>query len=364
MKITEIIDSKMPSITEWLEKTGMPNIQEFRQEDNNKRDRLEILNQTIGINYDKPIKLLATDISQNTEKFQQILKENGNDKCALRLSPIVKDLPKLRVRGKTLIQNLEWFKNLDINPEDYKAEIIPHNDNTSFSGIILINDLGIFGEIVPGPHWQLTQGFFENKPLIFSYKNDLWHFSYIEPTIQKVLTSVLESLKVENLELQKELTEKLAAKFNEDQQLKGYFEFVVWPPDNNISFIDYNRVLYEKLKNSDYSWNDPGSKLAGIPASPGKAQGIVKIINDPTKDSLTTDNIIVCDMTTVEYLPLMAKAAGIITKQGNILCHAAIAARELGKPCIVQVGNKISELKNDDKILMNGTTGLIEKITP
>jgi len=364
MKITEIIDSKMPSITEWLEKTGMQNIQEFRQEDNNKRDRLEILNQIIGINYDKPIKLLATDISENTEKFKQILKEHGDEKCALRLSPITKDLPKLRVRGKTLIENLEWFKSLDINPEDYKAEIIPHNDNTSFSGILLINDLGIFGEIVPGPHWQLTQGFFENKPLIFANKNNNWHFSYTEPTIQKVLTTVLESLKIKNSEVQKELVEKLNAKFNEENLLKGYFEFVVWPPDNNISFIDYNRVLYEKLKNSDYSWEEKSNHLSGIPASPGQAQGIVQIINDPTKDIINSNNILVCDMTSVEYLPLMAKALGIITKQGNILCHAAIAARELGKPCIVQIGEGISELKNGDHIKMDANTGLIEKITP
>ncbi|MCX6780313.1 MAG: hypothetical protein NT034_04015 [Candidatus Magasanikbacteria bacterium] len=49
MKITEIIDKNMPSISEWMEKIDLKNIEEFRTEDNNKRDRLEILHKIIGL---------------------------------------------------------------------------------------------------------------------------------------------------------------------------------------------------------------------------------------------------------------------------------------------------------------------------
>lgn len=39
MSITEIINSQMPSLTEWLEKAGFSQTDEFRLEDNNKRPK-------------------------------------------------------------------------------------------------------------------------------------------------------------------------------------------------------------------------------------------------------------------------------------------------------------------------------------
>lgn len=59
----------------------------------------------------------------------------------------------------------------------------------------------------------------------------------------------------------------------------------------------------------------------------------------------------------------MLDASGIITAEGGFLSHAAIIARELGKPCICGVGYEVlDELRNVDFLEMNGDSGEIKVI--
>ncbi|MFZ2189187.1 MAG: hypothetical protein WAV48_00165, partial [Candidatus Magasanikiibacteriota bacterium] len=109
MPITEINNS-MPSFTEWFEAIGYNKTNEFRQEDNTKRDRLEFLFQNFNIPYDRPERMTARDIVDCTPLFQDIVNRKGNELCALRLVPNKPNLPKLRQRGKTLNEYLgDWF---------------------------------------------------------------------------------------------------------------------------------------------------------------------------------------------------------------------------------------------------------------
>ena len=48
----------------------------------------------------------------------------------------------------------------------------------------------------------------------------------------------------------------------------------------------------------------------------------------------------VATMTFPNFIPAMEKAAAFVTDEGGILCHAAIVAREMKKPCII--GTKIA----------------------
>lgn len=76
--------------------------------------------------------------------------------------------------------------------------------------------------------------------------------------------------------------------------------------------------------------------IKGQVACQGYAKGIARIILG-TDDfyRFNEGEILVTGMTRPEFLPLMKKAAGIVTNEGGITCHAAIVSRELGKPCII-----------------------------
>lgn len=77
---------------------------------------------------------------------------------------------------------------------------------------------------------------------------------------------------------------------------------------------------------------------------------------------IKTGDILVCPMTTPDYVPSMKRAKAIITDEGGITCHAAIIARELKIPCVV--GTKIATqvLFDGDLVRIDAGRGIIKII--
>jgi len=66
------------------------------------------------------------------------------------------------------------------------------------------------------------------------------------------------------------------------------------------------------------------------------AIGRVRLIHDVAQmTDFETGEILVADITTPDWEPVMKKAAAIVTNRGGRTCHAAIVARELGIPAVV-----------------------------
>ena len=101
--------SKQISLTEWYENIGHKLTSEMREEDNLKRERLRVLHNTIGLPFDEPHQFEAKDISNPTTNFDEFLKTHGTQLCALRLIPKEKNLAKLRMRGKSVLDAVQWF---------------------------------------------------------------------------------------------------------------------------------------------------------------------------------------------------------------------------------------------------------------
>ena len=55
----------------------------------------------------------------------------------------------------------------------------------------------------------------------------------------------------------------------------------------------------------------------------------------------------------------MKKAAGIITDEGGITCHAAIISRELGIPCVSGTRIATKVLNDGDEVEVDATHGKI-----
>ena len=65
-------------------------------------------------------------------------------------------------------------------------------------------------------------------------------------------------------------------------------------------------------------------------------------------------------MTTPDLVPQMRKAAGIVTILGGRLCHAAIVSREMGKPCVVGLGDTFpGESLAGKLVTVDGDTGIV-----
>ncbi len=103
--------------------------------------------------------------------------------------------------------------------------------------------------------------------------------------------------------------------------------------------------------------------IRGSIAFKGYAKGIVRILKRKIQVSeLKEGEIIVSPMTTPDFIPAMEKAAAFITDEGGTLCHAAIVARELEKPCII--GTKVASqvLKNGDLVEVDANKGIVRKL--
>ncbi|MBU0666741.1 MAG: hypothetical protein KKB65_08540 [Nanoarchaeota archaeon] len=90
--------------------------------------------------------------------------------------------------------------------------------------------------------------------------------------------------------------------------------------------------------------------------------GVVRILTDPINEQFYKGEILVTTMTRIEFVPIMKKAAAIITDEGGIASHAAVVSRELGIPCIVGTKVATKRLKTGDFVEMNLKTGVVRKI--
>jgi len=357
----EVVNQYQPSISEWFALISENKEAEaFRIEDNQKVDRLEYLYQKIGLPYERPNKLEATELTQPSVRFKKILKERGDELCAIRLVPKKEGLPKIRNRGLSIKECYEnWYLKQDINPADYFAFICPHILRTPWSMIFIVKPKIIFGEIIEGLHCQLTQGTTEGKLLDFQFNYKNWTWSEEKPEAIKILKSTLDLIKTDSLKIQKEITEKLDIEFSHNI-LCGYFEAVVWP-DGRIHYIDYNRLIPSFISDPAKISHSEG-KLTGSIAYPGKATGKVKIAEDNNIGQIDfkDGDILVCKNTNVRYLPLMKKAGAIVTDKGSILSHAAIVARELKIPCLVDTKKATQILKDNQIVSVDCDAGVIK----
>jgi len=100
--------------------------------------------------------------------------------------------------------------------------------------------------------------------------------------------------------------------------------------------------------------------LKGTTASLGIARGKVKIILRPKEcKKMKKGDILITEMTNPLYMPAIRKAKAIVTDIGGLLCHAAITAREIKIPCIVNTKKATAVFKNNQKIIVNATKGEI-----
>ncbi len=104
--------------------------------------------------------------------------------------------------------------------------------------------------------------------------------------------------------------------------------------------------------------------ILGSIANKGKVRGIARVLNT-YQDIYKVEkgDIIVATMTTPDYVSAMEKAAGFITDEGGITCHAAIISREFNVPCIVCTLNGTKEIKDGQMIELDAYTGKVYILT-
>ncbi len=104
-----------------------------------------------------------------------------------------------------------------------------------------------------------------------------------------------------------------------------------------------------------------GDVLAsGLGAAPGTASGPARVIRSLAGgERLADGEVLVAPMTAPDWVPLLRRAAALVTDTGGMTCHAAIVSRELGIPCVVGTGDATSKLRDGELVTVDGSRGQV-----
>ena len=100
--------------------------------------------------------------------------------------------------------------------------------------------------------------------------------------------------------------------------------------------------------------------LHGLGGAPGSASGAVRVLATLADAArLGNGEVLVTHMTAPDWVPLMRRAAAIVTDSGGMTCHAAIVSRELGIPCVVGTGQATKQLRDGEIVTVDATHGVV-----
>jgi pyruvate,water dikinase len=103
-----------------------------------------------------------------------------------------------------------------------------------------------------------------------------------------------------------------------------------------------------------------GESLDGLPGSPGKMEGkAFQVLGPEDFARFPRGAVLVARTTNPTWTPLFYNAAAIVTESGGPLSHGAVIAREMKIPAVTSVRNVLSLLKNEQSVIVDGTTGKI-----
>jgi pyruvate,water dikinase len=140
--------------------------------------------------------------------------------------------------------------------------------------------------------------------------------------------------------------------------IRGRFDPFQWAadPDRDSGVFDSHGLLGKLTVRAPEE-----NVLLGMPGSAGRAEGLVRRLDSPEEGArLQTGEILVAAQTNIGWTLFFPRAAALITDVGAPLSHAAIVARELGIPAVVNCGDATARLHTGDRVRVDGSTGRVE----
>ncbi len=100
-----------------------------------------------------------------------------------------------------------------------------------------------------------------------------------------------------------------------------------------------------------------GTVLRGTPCAPGVAEGAAQVVQEANE---FTGGVLVAYRTDPGWVAVFGSAQALLIERGSPLTHAAIVARELGVPTIVQIPGLTKQVRTGMRLKVDGNDGRIE----
>ena len=140
----------------------------------------------------------------------------------------------------------------------------------------------------------------------------------------------------------------------------GVKEFIIF----DDKFITDQKIINSFKKIQKAEAGSSGKKtIKGFTAYKGKVKGVARLVfSKKDYQKVKEGDILVTSNTNPDYLPIIKKAAAIVTDEGGLLCHAAIVSREFKIPCVVGAKIATQVLKDGDLVEVDADKGIVRAL--
>jgi len=102
------------------------------------------------------------------------------------------------------------------------------------------------------------------------------------------------------------------------------------------------------------------SLVTGIGVSAGVVEGVVRVVTEPDFAEVESHEVLVAPTTDPSWSSIMFVSSALVVDIGSALSHAAVVARELGLPCVVNTREGTRLLRTGDRVRVDGAAGTVE----
>ena len=263
--------------------------------------------------------------------FESVTNVSSFDELIKAIERVFKSTESERVKG--------YMKRLGVEGDVRMAAIVQRQINPKLSGVLFTrspNDPSqALIELVEGPAEEFVSGMVSGKR--FSLPRDPSEAD--DPLLGELLRVGLDV-----------------------EELFGRPQDIEWAHDGTLWLLQSRDITAFAQKQEKAGAPGGWHRLAGIPASPGRAHGRAFFVLDdqPPEEAeklFPRGGILVTYVLHAEYYGLFMRASGIVTKVESILSHPAIIARELGIPCVT--GVDVELIREGDDVIVDGDEGAV-----
>ncbi len=137
---------------------------------------------------------------------------------------------------------------------------------------------------------------------------------------------------------------------------------VEWAIEDGHTYLVQSRPITGSQGKAEVELDQAAGRelVQGLGASPGRAVGRGRILQTTSDgDRLEAGDVLVAQMTSPDWVPLMRRAVAIVTDSGGMTSHAAIVSRELGVPCVVGTRRATAVLADGMLVTVDGAAGVV-----
>jgi phosphohistidine swiveling domain-containing protein len=127
----------------------------------------------------------------------------------------------------------------------------------------------------------------------------------------------------------------------------------------NAAELNIMKLMFDHGKAQDTT-----EGLTGVPGSPGRYSGPVRVVRDESEFAkLRPGDVLVCPITSPAWSLLFLQAGAVVTDSGGVLSHTAVIAREYGIPAVLATGQATRRLHDGDPVTVDGARGVVTVVS-